>query len=195
MNRWPMLVALGALLSFGCGSSDDNSAQPVPGATATEPDPTQLPGGGPGGGGGGSAFHNVHYRDAGLTDQGFAEWLGKQDKVGLIQLDFSGNQLTAASVAALNRADIGSVYTLELSRNPIGDEGAEVIAKAKRTGRLANLYLDHTGMTDRGAGALAASPFVSSLMYLAVGGNALTDAGIAALKNSPHLKDCQIDLE
>jgi len=189
----PMMFCFACVM--GCGGKDE--AKPGEGVTpdptpdpVAKQDPTTLPGGG-----GGSAFHNVHYRDSELTDEGFSEWLGKQNRVGLIQLDFSGNKLTAASVAALNRADIGSVYTLKLSRNPIGDEGVELIAKHERSERLANLSLDHVGMTDRGARALAASPFVSSLMYLAVGGNDLTEAGIAALRKSPHLKDCVIDLE
>ncbi|MBW2278823.1 MAG: hypothetical protein JRF63_15125, partial [Deltaproteobacteria bacterium] len=162
------MVLASALLAGGCGPSDD---------TAPKETAEQLPGGG--GPAGGSAFHNVHYRDQNLTDEGFAKWLGEQDRVGLIQLDFSGNKLTAASVEALAKVNIGSVYTLQLSRNPIGDEGVELIAKHKRSEELGNLYLDHIGMTDRGAVALAASPNVASLLYLAVGGNELTAAGIA----------------
>lgn len=191
-----MTLVVCALLGLGCGSSDDGSPGGRPGGSATaEQDPTELPGGGGPGGGGGSAFHNVHYRDAELTDEGFAKWLAEQGQVGLIQLDFSGNKLTAAAVEALHKVDIGSVYTLELSRNPIGDAGAELIAGHQRTQEMANLYLDHTGMTDQGARALAASPYVASLLYLAVGGNQLSAEGIAALKKSPHLKNCQIDLE
>lgn len=194
MKHVSILVMSTSLLAFGCGSSDESSPGQKPGSTAAAQDPIQLPGGG-GPGGGGSAFHNVHYRDQELTDEGFAKWLGEQDRVGLIQLDFSGNKLTAASVEALTKVDIGSVYTLQLSRNPIGDDGVELVAKHKRTEELANLYLDHVGMTDRGAKALAASPYVASLLYLAVGGNQLTEAGVAALKNSPNLTKCEIDLE
>jgi hypothetical protein len=192
MKKVSVALALWGVLGLGCGSSDDSSPKQKP---LAEPDPTELPGGGGPGGGGGSAFHNVHYRDAELTDEGFAKWLAKQDEVGLIQLDFSNNKLTAASVAALSKADIGSVYTLQLSRNPLGDEGVEAVLANPRTNELANLYLDHTGMTDRGARALAASPLVSSLLYLAVGGNQLSEAGVAALKNSPHLERCEIDFE
>jgi hypothetical protein len=113
----------------------------------------------------------------------------------VLQLDFSGNDLTAASVAALDKADIGAVYTLHLSRNPLGDEGVEAVAKSERAAQLTNLYLDRVGMTDRGAEVLAESPKLAGLLYLAVGGNELTEAGITALENSPHLKKCDIDFE
>jgi len=183
-----------AALALGCGSGEDASpgaqgvTPPVP-ETAAE----QLPGGG--GPGGGSMFHNVRYVDEQLTDEGFAAWLAEQrENIGVLQLDFSGNRLTAASVKLLLESRIGAIYTLQLSRNPIGDDGVEAIAQSPRTRQVANLYLRGVGMTDRGAAALAASPEVASLLYLALGGNRLTETGIAALKNSPHLEHCEIDL-
>ncbi len=90
-----------------------------------------------------------------------------------------------------------SVYglsSLDLSRNPLGDEGVEALAASPYGSYLRSLYLDGVGATDRGARALASSPHLADLGYLQFRGNDLTEAGIAALRASPHLAGCTIDV-
>jgi hypothetical protein len=113
------------------------------------------------------------------------------------------------SVETLTQADTGitaagaqvvigpdSVYglsTLDLSGNPLGDEGVEAIAASPYGSYLRSLYLNEVGATDRAARALASSPHLADLGYLELKGNALTDAGLAALAASPHLANCTVE--
>jgi hypothetical protein len=81
---------------------------------------------------------------------------------------------------------------LNLSENPIGDDGVEALAASERCESLSALYLTKTGMGDRGAKALAASTHLSKLERLDISGNAVSGDVIAKLKASPGLSGAEI---
>jgi hypothetical protein len=195
-------------------------------------------------------FTNVNYKNQGLTDAEFSKWLRELTPASVWQLDLSGNRLTAAAIDELDKVDFGHIHTLEMGRNPLGqagaeaiarcgrlsgveilylpeagingpgvaaiyagesklgrvrdlslngnplgDEGAEAIARSPKAKELNHLWLAKVGLTDRGAVALAESPHLAALEDLSVDGNQLTDAGRAALRNSKSLAKCSFDFE
>lgn len=83
-----------------------------------------------------------------------------------------------------SRLEPGFLTNLDLSGNPLGDEGARILAASSRAGQLTHLELERTGLTDRGALALARSPHLGALEYLSLDGNDLTDAGVAAAREA-----------
>ena len=102
--------------------------------------------------------------------------------------------ITAAGAAIVVGPD--SVYgmrTLDLSDNPLGDEGVEALAQSPYASYMRSLYLGDVGATDRGAKALADSPHLANLSYLVLTGNGFTQEGKDALSASPHLAGCTIE--
>lgn len=126
----------------------------------------------------------------------------------------SANALPPEAAGALaSSALVASLRTLDLSQNPIGDEGVEALARGAPLGLLDALSLRGVGLTDRGlarlasarwapsslslgdnaigdegARALAASPACARLRRLDLAGNGLTDEGVEALAASPYLR-------
>ena len=76
---------------------------------------------------------------------------------------------------------------LSLSGQPIGDEGAAVLAGVET---LERLYLDDAGVSGRGARALANLPW---LQVLHLAGNAVDERGIEALAGAPRLERLVLD--
>jgi Leucine-rich repeat (LRR) protein len=74
------------------------------------------------------------------------------------------------------------VDELNLSENPLGDDGVAAVASSEKCENLSALYLSKVGMTDRGAAALAASQHLTKLKDLDVSGNALSKDAIDLLK-------------
>jgi len=75
------------------------------------------------------------------------------------------------------------VEELNLSDNPLGDDGVAAVAASVKCASLSALYLSKVGMTERGAKALATSQHLAALKHLDVGGNALGKDAIALLKS------------
>ena len=72
-------------------------------------------------------------------------------------ISFAGNRLDAAAVTALLARAPRGLVELDLSRNPIGDAGAAVIAAHKAGAKLARLALVDAGLGDGGRAALRAA--------------------------------------
>jgi uncharacterized protein (TIGR02996 family) len=135
-------------------------------------------------------------------------------------LDLSGNSLTGGGVEmveipfdrlrilrlagcqvfpwALRRLATAGGLTrlreLDLSDNPLGDEGAQILAQADGWRELRTLKLGGGWQTDyttrihaAGAAALAHSPILANLTALDLSENDVGDGGIIALAQSPHL--------
>ncbi len=96
----------------------------------------------------------------------------------LVSLSLSDEDLTAADVAALAAAPgWAGLVELELSRCRLGDDGAELVARAAPPG-LVRLVVDGNGIGPRGARALAR---LRGLRELHLSGNPLGDGGLAEL--------------
>jgi uncharacterized protein (TIGR02996 family) len=90
---------------------------------------------------------------------------------GLRSLDLSDNRLDASSMHAL--AERGGTFTkLALANNPLGDEGARVLAAASELS-FDVLDLGGCGITDVGAAALVQAPWIAGIGVLDLHGNSL----------------------
>ncbi|MBY0228736.1 MAG: TIGR02996 domain-containing protein [Gemmataceae bacterium] len=105
----------------------------------------------------------IHVSDAAII--GF--WPGALQRLEL--LDLRDNVISQAGAAVLARSG-GSLRTLWLVNNPVGDEGARAFAEACPPA-LRCLDLSHCGITDAGARALAGSPLINELEEIALRGN------------------------
>lgn len=104
----------------------------------------------------------------------------------------------AASLAGLLAGpETAEIEVLDLSSNPIGDEGAEVLARAHLP-KLTTLRLDLCGLGRRGGEALADMAALDGVKTLSISGASdlweghgkkpfLGPKGFAALVSSPHL--------
>lgn len=77
----------------------------------------------------------------------------------LTHLSLSQTGLTPELLGALLEVlpDLESLQLLDLSENPLGERGAELLARSRLPARLRRLSLDSCGITREGAAALAAS--------------------------------------
>lgn len=100
-----------------------------------------------------------------------------------------GPQLCAELCTALSAND--SVNALDLSRNSIGDEGAESIARLLAANRhIASLNLSHNGITDAGVILIArAARRHGALQMLNLANNPIGDAGLAEITRLVAVSD------
>jgi hypothetical protein len=153
----------------------------------------------------------------GLGDDAFAAWLAAlATSTDPIELYLSGNQLTAVSIGALERAAPGAPMLLSLADNPIGDEGARILgARAwfasvgvlqlagcglgvaavdallgadSALSNVEDLDLARNGLDDEGVALLARAPRTATLTALALDEVGLGDRGAAALAASPLVR-------
>jgi uncharacterized protein (TIGR02996 family) len=94
----------------------------------------------------------------------------------------SGKMARLADCPQLER-----LVTLDLSNNPIRDDGLQELLGSPYLGRLQTVYLGYTGLGAAGGQALAASSGLGTLAELWLEENHLGDAGVRALAASPHL--------
>ena len=131
-----------------------------------------------------------------IGDEGARE-LGVNKKFSYLQrLRIPNTRITAAGVSYLLSKDsmVRELHLLDLSENPIGDKGIEIIANSPVTSAIDDLRLTRTGMTDRGAEALAASPHLKNIKLLCLGNNNLGQIGMEALKNSKNFAKNSINM-
>lgn len=122
----------------------------------------------------------------------------------------SGTKFTNTRILWMDRTKLGSdgvksllgktsklagPNEINLSGNPIGDDGVEALAASERCEALSALYLTGVGMGDRGAKALAASAHLAKLKRLDVSANELSADAIAKLKASPGLSGAEVVAE
>jgi hypothetical protein len=106
----------------------------------------------------------------------------------IVELSLRGNELTADAVTllvasplfeGLGSLDLGPVE----ASNPIGDQGAEVIAGARASRSLRFLGLEDRAIGDRGAAALASSEHLVDLQRLSLRKNPVSARGAATLRD------------
>ena len=96
-----------------------------------------------------------------------------------------GAGLDVAAVKALaGDARLAKATSLDLSQNPIGDDGAGALAASAHTGALNQVWLGGTGLGDAGLVALSKSGALRPKM-LFLGSNGFAEAGLSALLQSP----------
>lgn len=128
-----------------------------------------------------------------LGDEGMRALATTQYYETVGSLTLAGTGITAHGAAlALGPDAVFGLGYLDLSRNPLGDEGVAAIAKGPSATYLSGLYLADVGATDEAAKALAASPQLGALEHLDLSGNAITQAGREALAASASLAGCAV---
>jgi uncharacterized protein (TIGR02996 family) len=106
----------------------------------------------------------------------------------LVSLNLGSTSLAAVSLGVL-LPSIGGCRALALTGNPIGDEGATAIAKAKTSSALEALYLTDCGLSDEGLEAIAGSSNLGALGRLAVGRNEdISEDGLRMIAKSKKLR-------
>jgi uncharacterized protein (TIGR02996 family) len=107
-------------------------------------------------------------------------------------LDLSRNQLGDAGAQALSNVPFGRLATLGLDFNRVGDFGARALAASAALANVRALSLTGNVIGSDGAAALAASPSLANLRMLALGQNMIGAKGADALVKSPHLKQLAV---
>ena len=113
-----------------------------------------------------------------------------------LALTFTG--LGPEGLAALVDAGVlAEMNSLQLTGNPLGDAGAEVLARlAPQTGGLSYLNLGWTGLSPRGLAVLLDSGlFDKGIEYLSLRGNPLGEAGLRLLAEHPRLPAAILTLD
>lgn len=107
---------------------------------------------------------------------------------GLRALDLRKNKIGAKGARAIGRA-FPELRTLDLTGNPLGEEGVTALASGSGLGNLRELCLQQTGIDDAGARALARSKLLEHVRVLSLRSNKITDAGARVLAESPALRN------
>jgi len=109
-------------------------------------------------------------------------------------LRLQGNNLGPLGVRALvSTGLVAQVAHLDLRWNRLGAAGAEALAQAER-GSLRSLVLDRNEIGDQGLRALSKSPVLAGLGTLSLGRNHIGDRGVQALTEAPGLSLRALDL-
>jgi uncharacterized protein (TIGR02996 family) len=115
----------------------------------------------------------------------------------LRSLDLRNNRLWAEHVGtlAILAANLPKLERLNLSGNPLGDEGLLHLASTTTLGNLAELVIASDGIDDEyrigshGIAAFATSPIAPRLRTLVLDNQSIGDAGLAAIAGSPIFCD------
>jgi hypothetical protein len=119
---------------------------------------------------------------AALVDQG-----ALHHQVGVLLL--AGNRLTAGGLAHLERSSVHSLHELDLSGNPIGDEGLAAIGRSPKCQQLTALKLNDTGITREGLRRyLGGFTSRAALSALWVNHNDLGDGSLEILLGNPNVQ-------
>jgi Ran GTPase-activating protein (RanGAP) involved in mRNA processing and transport len=148
-----------------------------------------------------TTLEDLQLQCCGLDDQGIlvlANGLGLRDS-GLVELSLYNNYITSVGVLALAgevTKAMNRVVMLSLSYNPVGSEGATILADAfgrNAMPSLKDLMLDDCGIGDDGFAALvSALEGNESLQLLSLKRNHIGERGFLALAESlPNIKGLQ----
>ena len=114
-------------------------------------------------------------------DDAFAHALDALALPALRHLACVDSQLATASAAALARAPLADLRSLDLSSNPLGDAGVEALVGGARLRALEVLRIKNAGVAQRGLAALASSELGARLRAIDLAHNAVDDHGLAEL--------------
>jgi uncharacterized protein (TIGR02996 family) len=121
-------------------------------------------------------------------DEGLATFLDSPHLTGLRQLILGVRGITAAGARALAEwAPLARLDHLDLTGNPLGDEGLAALAASPNVTHLRTLCLTNVKIGPAGVRALASSPHLAGLRELHLAVNAVGDEGAGYLADSPHL--------
>lgn len=95
--------------------------------------------------------------------------------------------LEAPAAVALARANLDGLRSLDLSENPLRDDGVIALAETTRLPKLDVLRIKRTGVGARGLGVLGASDLGARLRAIDLARNEVDDNGLAALLASGRL--------
>jgi hypothetical protein len=121
------------------------------------------------------------------SDAALAAFVAAPCLRGLRSLRLEGNAITERGLRSLASVAAGHLRKLALSDNPIGPEGAAMLASCPLLGTLERLTLARCGLGPGGAQALATSPHLAKLNWLDLAYNQIGDEGAQSLVDSPHL--------
>lgn len=108
----------------------------------------------------------------------------------LEHLSLAHNAITGRGLALGDDGGLPALRALDLSRNPLGDEGAAALARAltaRTAPPLHTLKLDACGLTGEGIRRLLSHPWAAHLEHLSLSHNGLGDEGALALARTPGL--------
>ena len=101
---------------------------------------------------------------ASLGDRGLSSLLRGQPWPRLHGFMAGGNEISPAAVeAAVNCRVFSSLWSLRLSMNPLGDEGAFALARSQWTTGVVDLDISFAGISVRGLGAILSGPMAHHL--------------------------------
>lgn len=130
------------------------------------------------------AFRNRFGSD-GLAALAASPLAGRLTVLELQNTDVGDRGIRALTESPLLERIVGP--GLNLSMNPISDDGARALAGCEHLSPFTELILRDCRVGDPGAKALADSPYVANLVYLDLWKNRVGNPGAKALAASPHL--------
>lgn len=128
-----------------------------------------------------ASLERLRLDDNTLTSRGVQALASDADLPKLSELGLAKCGLGAASVRRLVDGGLDAVTDLSLSDNPLGDEGAGLLAEGEWCSRLERLALARCGIGDAGVREIARSPSLRSIGVLDLRENEFTDRGRKAL--------------
>lgn len=123
-----------------------------------------------------------------LGDAGAIHLANARELGSLARLGLGGNGIRQRGMEALAAVSWEAITDLNLSINPLGDEGIARLASSRWLAGVHHLELAQTGMTDEGLLALLNRGNLGSLRRLNLWGNQITDAGADALAHCDALE-------
>jgi uncharacterized protein (TIGR02996 family) len=108
---------------------------------------------------------------------------------GLRALGLAANDLDAGALRELTSGFLTELRLLDISQNPVGDDGARALAQAHALRKLEVLDLRRTRISDKGVVALAGSGNLAALKELRLEEERLGQRGLDAILRSPFLSD------
>lgn len=128
-------------------------------------------------------LRELHLDSSAIGDTGASALRYQHALPHLEILGLTACALTARGVHALTRRPLPALHTLHLASNPIGDPGANLLARSPLLAQLRTLTLSACHITDAGALALLRSPHLSdNLRWLSLSGNLISAQTAEALR-------------
>ena len=134
------------------------------------------------------SINTLYLADNFLGDAGAIHLANARELGSIARLGLGGNGIRQRGMEALAAASWEAITDLNLSINPLGDEGIARLASSRWLAGVHHLELAQTGMTDEGLLALLNRGNLASLRRLNLWGNQITDTGADALAHCDALE-------